>query len=171
VQSTDHKIQYVTRFVSTQQQILSVNRPSHDTAGCKLTAGHHRSQSLTCQTNSSISQISFHSVGSLCMHHQTLACNIACDHNACQVYEQRCMQVGASTAAHAKVAWKYDKRTTLHASTRVNAGGYQLGYHVEAGGRYRWSHNTSTGLGLAYGSQVRLISHFLDAWCHFLHQA
>ena len=76
------------------------------------------------------------------------------------------MQVGASTAAHAKVAWKYDKRTTLHASTRVNAGGNQLGYQVEAGGRYRWSHNTSTGLGLAYGSQVRFISHFLGAWCH-----
>lgn len=63
------------------------------------------------------------------------------------------VEVGASTAANAKVAWKYDKRTTLHASTRVNAGGYQLGYQVEAGGRYRWSHNTSTGLGLAYGSQ------------------
>ena len=96
------------------------------------------------------------------MHHQTLACNLACDHNVCQDDEQRCTQVGASTTAHAKVAWKYDKRTTLHASTRVNAGGYQLGYQVEAGGRYRWSHNTSTGLGLAYGSQVRLISHFLD---------
>lgn len=67
------------------------------------------------------------------------------------------MQVGASTAAHAKVAWKYDKRTTLHASTRVSAGGYQLGYQVEAGGRYRWNHHTSTGLGLAYGSQVRLM--------------
>lgn len=91
---------------------------------------------------------------------------MACDHKACQVFKQRCMQVGASTAANAKVAWKYDKRTTLHASTRVNAGGYQLGYQVEAGGRYRWSHNTSTGLGLAYGSQVRLISHSLDAWCH-----
>ena len=72
------------------------------------------------------------------------------------------MQVGASTAANAKVAWMYNKRTTLHASTRINAGGYQLGYQVEAGGRYRWSHNTSTGLGLAYGSQVRLISHSLD---------
>ena len=87
---------------------------------------------------------------------------MACDHNPCQVFQQRYMQVGASTAANAKLAWKYDKRTTLHASTRISAGGYQLGYQVEAGGRYRWSHNTSTGLGLAYGSQVRLISHSLD---------
>ena len=77
------------------------------------------------------------------------------------VSDEESLQVGASTAAHAKVAWKYDKRTTLHASTRVSVGGYQLGYQVEAGGRYRWSHNTSTGLGLAYGSQVRLI---LQTW-------
>ncbi len=162
MKSTDHRPQYITCSVTHNSRSSPVNRPSYDTVGCKLSTGHRGSKFPTCQQLAPSIQLPIHSVDSLCMRHQTLACNVACDHNACQDYEQRCMQVGASTAAHAKVAWKYDKRTTLHASTRVNAGGYQLGYQVEAGGRYRWSHNTSTGLGVAYGSQVRLISHSLD---------
>lgn len=62
------------------------------------------------------------------------------------------VQVGASTILNARVAWKYDKRTTVHASSRLNPldGSFQ----VDLGGRYRWGRLTSTGLAVAYGSQV-----------------
>lgn len=60
-------------------------------------------------------------------------------------------EVGASTILNARVAWKYDKRTTVHASSRLNPldGSFQ----VDLGGRYRWGRLTSTGLAVAYGSQ------------------
>ena len=63
------------------------------------------------------------------------------------------VQVGMSTGLTARVAWKYDKRTTLHSSARVSVVGGPS--QVELGARYRWGRLTSTGLAVAYGTQVQ----------------
>lgn len=63
------------------------------------------------------------------------------------------LQVGFSTGLTARVAWKYDKRTTLDASARVSVVGGPS--QVEVGARYRWGRLTSTGLSAVYGTQVR----------------
>ena len=58
-----------------------------------------------------------------------------------------------STGLTARVAYKYDKRTTMHSSARVSVVGGAS--QVELGARYRWGRLTSTGLAVAYGTQVR----------------
>ena len=62
------------------------------------------------------------------------------------------VQVGASTGVSARAAWRYDKRTTLHSSARVSVVGGPS--QVELGARYRLGRLTSTGLAVAYGTQV-----------------
>ena len=62
------------------------------------------------------------------------------------------VQVGISTGLTARVAWKYNKRTTMHSSARVSVVGGAS--QVEVGARYRWGRLTSTGLAVAYGTQV-----------------
>ena len=62
------------------------------------------------------------------------------------------MQVGMSTGLTARVAWKYSKRTTVHSSARVSVVGGAS--QVELGARYRWGRLTSTGVAVAYGTQV-----------------
>ena len=62
------------------------------------------------------------------------------------------VQVGMSTGLTARVAWKFDKRTTLHSSARMSVVGGPS--QVELGARYRWGRLTSTGLAVAYGTQV-----------------
>lgn len=61
------------------------------------------------------------------------------------------VEVGASTTLNGRVAYKLDKRTTLHASARANPldGSCQ----VEVGERYRWGRLTTTGLAVACGTQ------------------
>ena len=62
------------------------------------------------------------------------------------------VQVGASTGVTARAAWRCDKRTTLHTSARLSLAGGPS--QVELGGRYRWGRLTSTGLAVAYSTQV-----------------
>ncbi|KAL3162704.1 hypothetical protein ABBQ38_008745 [Trebouxia sp. C0009 RCD-2024] len=65
------------------------------------------------------------------------------------------LEVGFSTGLTARVAWKYDKRTTLDASARVSVVGGPS--QVEVGARYRWGRLTSTGLSAVYGTQGLLL--------------
>lgn len=72
---------------------------------------------------------------------------------ACVFQQGWHVQVGMSTGLTARVAWKYNKRTTVLSSARVSVVGGPS--QVEVGVRYRWGRLTSTGLAVAYGTQVQ----------------
>ena len=66
MQSTDPRPQYIPH----SSRSVAVDRPSHDTAGCKLITGHRESQIPTCQRLAQSIKLPFHKIDSFS--HQSL---------------------------------------------------------------------------------------------------